>query len=61
MGSILLHNPGVQLYLLCVGALLIAFLWDYFHRPGPPRPDRRPVRGMRPPEEAVSISPFYYR
>ena len=28
MGSLLLHNPWVQFYLLYVGALLVAFVWD---------------------------------
>ena len=38
MGNLLLHNPGVRLYLTCVGALLIAALGDYFRRPSPPGP-----------------------
>jgi hypothetical protein len=29
MGSLLLHNPLVQFYLLFVGALGVAFIWDY--------------------------------
>ena len=58
MGSILLHNRGVQLYLLCVGALFITFLWDYFRRPRPPLSGRQPVREMRRPAGAALPFPL---
>jgi hypothetical protein len=46
MGDLLLHHPYVQFYLLFVGALLLAVLWDWLRNPwaarNRPRPDRQP-------------------
>jgi hypothetical protein len=33
MGNLLLHYPLVQFYLLYVGALFVAFLWDFLRNP----------------------------
>ena len=33
MGTILLHNPWVHVYLLCVGALCAVHLLDYLFTP----------------------------
>jgi hypothetical protein len=33
MGTLLLHHPWVQFYLLCVGALGVTVLWDYLRHP----------------------------
>jgi hypothetical protein len=33
MGTLLLHNGRVEFYLLCVAALVVAFLWDYLRHP----------------------------
>jgi hypothetical protein len=33
MGTLLLHNPCVQFYLLCLGALSIALIWDRLCKP----------------------------
>jgi hypothetical protein len=33
MGTLLLHNPWVQFYLLFVGALGVVFIWDYWRNP----------------------------
>jgi hypothetical protein len=32
MGTLLLHNPWIQFYLLYVGPLGVAFIWDYLRR-----------------------------
>ena len=43
MGSLLLHDPWVQFYLLLVGALWIIFIWDYYMGTQPTtRYDARP-------------------
>ena len=49
MGTLLLHNPWVQFYLLYVGALGVVVLWVCLRNPPatldgartPPRPGRR--------------------
>jgi hypothetical protein len=33
MGTLLLHHPLVQFYLVYVGALLVALIWDYWRNP----------------------------
>jgi hypothetical protein len=32
MGHLLLHDPRIQFYLLCLGVLLVAVMWDYYLR-----------------------------
>ena len=39
MVTLLVHDPWVQCYLVLVGTLSIAFIWDYLRQPG--RPGRR--------------------
>jgi hypothetical protein len=33
MGTFFLHNARVECYLLCVAALVVAYLWDYLRHP----------------------------
>jgi hypothetical protein len=51
MGSLLLHHPWVQFYLVLVGLLGMVFLWDWWRNP-PARGDERdrgaPGRHLRP-------------
>jgi hypothetical protein len=52
MGALLLHNPWIQFYLVWVGALGIAFIWDYMRGPtateeGSRPPPRKPFPGER--------------
>jgi hypothetical protein len=52
MGALLLHNPWIQFYLVWVGALGIAFIWDYMRGPtatedGTPTSRRKPFSGER--------------
>jgi hypothetical protein len=35
LGELLIHHPHVQLYMLIVGALSIAALWNWLCNPGP--------------------------
>jgi hypothetical protein len=44
MGTLLDHNPWVYIYLLLVGSMFLAVLWDGLHSPSPPR------RGSRTPQ-----------
>jgi hypothetical protein len=39
VGSLLLNNPWVRVYLLYVAVLSVAFVWDRLRQPG--RPGRR--------------------
>jgi hypothetical protein len=48
MGTLLLHDPVVQIFLLFVGALGVAFIWDYLCNPLAIRDDAR-----TPPNEAA--------
>jgi hypothetical protein len=42
MGSLLLHNPWVQCYLLYVGAMWIALICDFLRVRWPPKTAPRP-------------------
>jgi hypothetical protein len=59
MGSLLLHNAWVRLYLLYVGALGTYFIWDRLRTPRPSQTDPSPARrhmgiaGRTQPKEAV--------
>src|SRR5262245_36107635 len=48
MGDYLLHHPLVQFYLLIVGVLLFAFIWDRVVPP-PPLEDDPPTPGKNRP------------
>jgi hypothetical protein len=37
MGSALLHSPWVHFYLVCFGAVWVAFLWDFLSSASPTR------------------------
>jgi hypothetical protein len=50
MVTLLVHDPWVQCYLVLVGTLSIAFIWDYLRNPtatrdGPRTPRQRLLRG----------------
>jgi hypothetical protein len=44
MGTLLLHEPCIYFYLLYVGALGIAFIWDYWRNPPRGGNDARTLR-----------------
>ena len=44
MGTLLLHNPWVQFYLLYVAALFVACIWDYLRNPPAIQDDSRTPR-----------------
>jgi hypothetical protein len=51
MGTLLLHDPFVQFYLLYVGVLWIAFFWAHLRKPSAKpdcsrTPEQKPVRAM---------------
>jgi hypothetical protein len=52
MGTLLLHNPWVQFYLLYVGALGVVFICDYLCNPSVPR-----IGTRTPPTEAAQHGP----
>jgi hypothetical protein len=49
MGTILLDNPWLQVYLVLVGALWIAFFWDYARRSRATKDDSGTPRQQRLP------------
>ena len=53
MGDLLLHHPYVQFYMLFVGALLLAVLWDWLRNPGAARNRSRPERRPHAHERAA--------
>jgi hypothetical protein len=58
MGNILIHHPWVQFYLLVVGGLLVAVLFDRLHHPQPPkRPSRPPEAGSPSPPGCEVLPP----
>ena len=44
MGTFLLHDPWVRLYLLYVAALFVACIWDYLRNPPAIQDDSRTPR-----------------
>ena len=60
MGTILLHHPWVQFYLLYVGALWGVFIWDYLRNLPAARdgartaPSEAPRCGTTPPPQPRS-------
>jgi hypothetical protein len=46
MVNILLHHPVVHIYLLLVGVLSIAVIWDRLRHPRPPERTPRPGDGQ---------------
>ena len=52
MGTLLLYNPWIQIYLLYAGVLAVIFIWDCLHS--------APVTVERirtPPNEAAAVPP----
>jgi hypothetical protein len=63
MGTLLLHSPWVQFYLLYLGALGVGFIWDYLRDPPATRdgarklPNEAAQSGASPPHPSRSQEP----
>jgi len=56
MGTLLLHNPRIQFYLLYFAAWFVACIWDYLRNPPAIQDDSR-SRGMRWHTGCLAFSP----